>query len=567
MKKLYTLLLVIAALLSAEKLYSQYASSVTQFPFIMGQKADGAPTCIGGLIYDDGTWENGYGWGPNFGTPGKWVMKFTPPGYPWAMNQFCIALTRLATATEAWTFDIEVWDTTGAGSSPGTLVHSITNQTVTGIPVWPSVLWFDFNNLTEIPVLQSGSYYIGISYDPNIMTQHYVGADESNATPLRPGYGYIQDLGWGTIQSYFPLYRAMGIRVDGEPVFAHDIAAGPFLSLPVQFAINNSYDIKTSVQNVGSSDETGIPVKFFINDTLNNTTNINLSSGAIDSVNNSWTPNVPGTYTLKYVSALANDTNRTNDTVITTVNVLNYIPNPSYCRHGLDVPIHDYQTSFDTMLINIPNALNILDVNVLVDTVIHTWDSDLTFFLIHNDTTVLLINRRGGHGDNFIGTYLNDSATTPISYGQAPFTGSFSPDSALAKLKGHNVNGLWILSISDDAPGDTGTLKAWCLDLVYYTLVGGIQNARIPNFYSLQQNYPNPFNPVTKITYTIPKTGNVQLKVYDIQGREVASLVNEVKQPGVYTVDFDASSLSSGVYFYKIESGSFTDTKKMLLIK
>jgi hypothetical protein len=95
----------------------------------------------------------------------------------------------------------------------------------------------------------------------------------------------------------------------------------------------------------------------------------------------------------------------------------------------------------------------------------------------------------------------------------------------------------------------------------------------IPNFYSLTQNYPNPFNPSTKITYTLPKSGNVEMKVYDLLGREVAVLVNEMKQPGVYTIDFNAAkNLASGVYFYRIEIGdakgvSFTNVKKMLLVK
>ncbi len=155
----------------------------------------------------------------------------------------------------------------------------------------------------------------------------------------------------------------------------------------------------------------------------------------------------------------------------------------------------------------------------------------------------------------------------PIASGTAPFTGNFTPETPLAALNGLNVNGLWILSITDHAAGDTGTLKAWCIDLVYYTLVGGIQTARIPNFYALQQNYPNPFNPATKISYALPKTGNVTLKVYDILGREVATLVNEVKQAGIYTVDFNASNLASGVYFYRILSGDFTAVKKMVLVK
>ena len=81
------------------------------------------------------------------------------------------------------------------------------------------------------------------------------------------------------------------------------------------------------------------------------------------------------------------------------------------------------------------------------------------------------------------------------------------------------------------------------------------------------QNYPNPFNPSTKIQYAIPRAGDVQLVVYDVIGRQVATLVNEFKTAGIYTVDFNASSLSSGIYFYRIKSGSFTDTKKMLLVK
>jgi hypothetical protein len=88
-----------------------------------------------------------------------------------------------------------------------------------------------------------------------------------------------------------------------------------------------------------------------------------------------------------------------------------------------------------------------------------------------------------------------------------------------------------------------------------------------PNSYNLAQNYPNPFNPVTTIKYSIPESGNVSLKVYDILGNEVASLVNEEKTRGVHSVTFDASDLSSGVYFYKIHSGSLTSTKKMLLLK
>ncbi len=83
----------------------------------------------------------------------------------------------------------------------------------------------------------------------------------------------------------------------------------------------------------------------------------------------------------------------------------------------------------------------------------------------------------------------------------------------------------------------------------------------------MSQNYPNPFNPETKINFIIPSTGLVSLKVFDVLGKEVASLVNEVRNAGVHEVTFNASSLSSGTYFYRIETGNFVKTKKMMVLK
>ncbi|MGQ9644553.1 MAG: T9SS type A sorting domain-containing protein, partial [Ignavibacterium sp.] len=98
-----------------------------------------------------------------------------------------------------------------------------------------------------------------------------------------------------------------------------------------------------------------------------------------------------------------------------------------------------------------------------------------------------------------------------------------------------------------------------------------------PNTFHLYQNYPNPFNPYTKIRYSIPdviaspngtkQSANVTLKVYDVLGNEVATLVDEFKSAGNYEVKFDATNLSSGTYFYRITAGEFSETKKLILIK
>ena len=89
----------------------------------------------------------------------------------------------------------------------------------------------------------------------------------------------------------------------------------------------------------------------------------------------------------------------------------------------------------------------------------------------------------------------------------------------------------------------------------------------IPTVYDLVQNFPNPFNPSTSIRFSIPEAGLVTLKVYSLLGEEVATIVNEFKNAGNYSAQFDASSLTSGVYVYRISTGNYTASKKMMLMK
>jgi hypothetical protein len=116
--------------------------------------------------------------------------------------------------------------------------------------------------------------------------------------------------------------------------------------------------------------------------------------------------------------------------------------------------------------------------------------------------------------------------------------------------------------------GVTDRLKFTIIDGTCAVITGTGNNGNVlPADYILEQNYPNPFNPVTVINYYIPKAGQVQITVSDILGKEIAVLVNQNLPAGKFAVDFDASSLSSGVYFYTLTSGDFRETKKMLLIK
>ena len=102
---------------------------------------------------------------------------------------------------------------------------------------------------------------------------------------------------------------------------------------------------------------------------------------------------------------------------------------------------------------------------------------------------------------------------------------------------------------------------------IYYADATSILDGKIIYEYSLSQNYPNPFNPTTTINYSIPKTSFVTLKVYDELGREITNLVNEEKHAGNYNVEFYRKDLSSGIYFYRINAGEYSQTRKMILMK
>ena len=115
--------------------------------------------------------------------------------------------------------------------------------------------------------------------------------------------------------------------------------------------------------------------------------------------------------------------------------------------------------------------------------------------------------------------------------------------------------------------GNIGTISDTIVVENQYTGIGEQLTSEIPCEFKLEQNYPNPFNPATIINFSVPKISLVTIKVYDVLGNEVATLVNEEKIQGVYSVTFDASHLSSGVYFYKINSGNYSEVKKMAFIK
>lgn len=176
------------------------------------------------------------------------------------------------------------------------------------------------------------------------------------------------------------------------------------------------------------------------------------------------------------------------------------------------------------------------------------------------------------HGGKRHMTVVFDDQSNTLLFGGklvAPI-GIVKPKSNLnEKFAGKNPKGWWKIKAKISSNNNQGILYGWGIQINNDILASnGNQNStELAQNFKLEQNFPNPFNPTTKISFSLPQNESVKLKVFDISGKEVATLVNANMPQGQHSVEFNAAGLSSGVYFYKIDTGSFTDVKKMMLLK
>ena len=236
-------------------------------------------------------------------------------------------------------------------------------------------------------------------------------------------------------------------------------------------------------------------------------------------------------------------------------------------QHGIPIQhitvIHSNPGPYNSPSLDYP----IDKVFVTLQEINHPDISELIITLEHEGIVDTLVYQPGISGANFLSTKFKDEASLQLSQGTPPFVGSFKPANPLSVFKGLEATGEWILTITDDVPANDGIFEAWSISILS-DLSSDVQDMNgIPSGFALLQNYPNPFNPTTTIQYSIPQRSNVILKVYDVLGNEVAVLVDEEKERGVYSVNFDASNFASGIYLYRLHAGSFVETKKMILLK
>ncbi|MDD5360507.1 MAG: T9SS type A sorting domain-containing protein [Ignavibacteria bacterium] len=370
-----------------------------------------------------------------------------------------------------------------------------------------------------------------------------------------------------------------------SPLFTHDYGVVNFLSFPSVFFINSTYNIKAKVYNFGTSAETNVPVSLFVNGTqVGSAVNLSLAPGGSDSVSYLWTPTTTGSKFITVVSQLSTDQLRSNDTLRATVYVVTgatvtlfsdqftTLENWTLASAGT-VPWALQTSAYNSMVMpstavlpymscnvdatgngNSSNAVATLTTGINctnVTDIVLTFDQDW-YALSSNDQAIIDYSINGGANWVNLATWntshRDETAALPIPG---------ATNAANLKIRFTCIQPSWDWWWAIDNVTITG----------YYSVLGISDPKNTNSDYKLTQNYPNPFNPTTQIKYSIKTNGLVTLKVYDLLGKEVTTLVNEVKTAGSHTVDFNGANLPSGTYIYRMESNGFTDVKKMILVK
>jgi subtilisin-like proprotein convertase family protein len=228
--------------------------------------------------------------------------------------------------------------------------------------------------------------------------------------------------------------------------------------------------------------------------------------------------------------------------------------------------------------ITITDDINIGDIKIIFHAS-HSRFSDLTLRIIPPFSSAGYLFKNPGLGTSLENrkdpniTFENDAYLSMKEFetvDTGAITGEYKPDTLnLSYLKDYNAKGKWVLCVVDNKAGVTGNLLDWGLEIIPSGATDVKTDSKLSSEFYLAQNYPNPFNPSTRIMYSIPSGANVEMKVFDILGRETAVLVNEYKSAGTYAVEFSTvgKAISSGIYFYKLTAGNYSTVKKLIILK
>jgi hypothetical protein len=631
---------------------------------------DAECTGTGQLIYDDGTFENGYGWNATLVTVGVAVSKFTPPEYPWQFNTVCFAFTQNQSTT--LNFDAIIYDDDGPSGGPGTIVATVTGLTATGIPAWPTLAWFDYN-ISSVQQLTSGSWYIGIRWN-SVPTYPgtFIGADETVGNPHNPGYGWNDyDNAWVEYQTWYPNFAALGIRTLGEVGSPCPITE-PTNPNPANGATNVNINLGNIswTNSAGTTHNTvwfgpqGNVVQVYDgpatttyavgtlnymtsyqwqvrseNDTCGRTSSWSFTTMqnpnlVIDTVDvypqnaNYWTGSTTAAAKtqVSLMNAMAGGeqawakfdvTPIAPGATITSVSVNWYISaqncpyfyvsalpidpvtaNAATLYSAITGGVHYYTfqtcpvTGWNTVMLggNANADLAASLTNGWFAVSFYEYESDTYYFnaqgwaeankpylhVIYEYIVPVELTSFTATGNEGSVELSWITATETNNQGFEVQRSNGSDFETIAFVEGHGTTTeSQAYSYSDRSVNDGSysyRLKQIDFNGTFeYSNVIEVDVSALREF-ALDQNYPNPFNPSTKISFRLAVDSKVSLKVFNILGQEVATLINTNLVAGAHDVNFDASKLNSGVYLYRIEAtgidgSNFMDVKKMILTK
>ncbi|MBL0062260.1 MAG: T9SS type A sorting domain-containing protein [bacterium] len=292
-----------------------------------------------------------------------------------------------------------------------------------------------------------------------------------------------------------------------------------------------------------------------------------------------YTMSVPaGTYNVTASAANYEDDTSTGVVVVasqtTTSNfelLVSNIVTTNYTSAATPVNIPDDDDAGATKNLVINDDFLIDDVDVTVN-ITHTYISDLDLYLVApwGDSVQLAEDPTTfPPGANMTNCRFDDEAATEFDYttGTPPFTGSFQPFGELEAFDGFTSMGTWRLRAVDNESADVGTIGIFIIHITHEAEAVGDRGEGIPTGFALHEAFPNPFNPTTRIDFDVPVTTNADLTIYNSLGQEVATLASGTMNAGLHTVYFDASSLTSGIYFAQLRAGNFVSTQKLVLMK
>ncbi|RPI18994.1 MAG: T9SS C-terminal target domain-containing protein [Ignavibacteriae bacterium] len=463
------------------------------------------------------------------------------------------------------------------------------NQTGDGsIEMWikPSSFSKDQTLISKGATSSTITFLFGISSAGKLLFRTASNAIASTGPSLDINKWNHVAVAWSTSGSFFNINFFLNGNINGAtvqipnlmPINTNNIYIGSSQALPNSaftgyidevrlwnptlnaFAIQNNMFVSSRVIQANSS----LLAAYIFDGNLNNLTN---QAGINASLNNGGTNN---SRFSGYISETSTGYFPTTLCAHTTTINRGGSPNSfpiGFSRSSDYILIPDNNTSGITDSIFVTNPTgSLFNIEVFLS-IEHTYVGDLIVSLQGpNGISKILLNRNGGALDNVL-TFVGDAfANLPNAANYYPPWAFIKPMDPMGTFNGSTIQGTWILKCIDAAATNTGALKGWGVRLNYSVNIEKTSEI-IPTKFQLSQNYPNPFNPVTNINFDLAKSTDVKITLFDMLGREVKVIANEFKNPGSYTLKFDASTLASGTYFYKIEAGEFTDVKKMVLIK